>query len=101
MASRFCIPAHFVPQSTVHSGSQRVRWGRWPENAGYCFRLYGVSFQRLAAYLPGLACPYARSGSSHSGYLEHPLGEFLRTPYIAEIGLPHRPAPEGLTYEGP
>jgi hypothetical protein len=38
-----------------------------------------VSFQRLAAYLPGLECPYARSGSLHSGYLEHPLGELLRT----------------------
>jgi hypothetical protein len=58
MSSRFCTPAHFVPQSTDHSGCQSVRWGRWPENAGYCLRLYGVSFQRLAAYSPGLVCPY-------------------------------------------
>jgi len=55
MASRFCTPAHYVPQSTEHCGCQSVRWGRWAENAGHCFRLYGKlpSAGRLFAW-PGV-----------------------------------------------
>jgi hypothetical protein len=40
-----------------------VARARWVEHAGFSqSRAYTVSFRRLAAYLPGLVCPYRWAG---------------------------------------
>src|SRR5215203_6772803 len=60
MARRFCTPEHYVPQSTKNSCCKAYNRRWWLER--WFLLASSANFQRLAASLPGLVCPYRQAG---------------------------------------